>query len=128
MILGGGGYSNSSFGHFVDVLVVNLTSTLQKYIRYYPPGTPPNHGNKSITLQSDSNRRKAGIYWNSVETRVMDFGFPNWLWIQELNKQLELEHQYMAPEDVFSFGILMYVVLTEKWMPYGEEMSVNGVK
>jgi len=71
------------------------------------------------------------------ETRVMNFGLSKLALDTGMTQKGRVGTSvYMAPEvlsgnynekvDVFSFGILMYVVLTEKWMPYGEEKSGNG--
>ena len=76
---------------------------------------------------------------DNEETRVMDFGLSKLALGTELTQTVRVGTSvFMAPEvlsgyydekvDVFSFGIMMYVVLTEKWKPYGEEMSVNGVE
>ena len=73
------------------------------------------------------------------ETRVMDFGLSKLAMSTGITQTMRVGTSvYTAPEvltghydekvDVFSFGILMYVLLTEKWMPYGEENSVNGVE
>ena len=75
----------------------------------------------------------------SEETRVMDFGLSKLALNTGMTQTVRVGTSvYMAPEvlsghydekvDVFSFGIMMFVVLTEKWMPYGEEMSINGVE
>ena len=61
LIIGGLGNSNVSNGYLCDVFVVNMTSSLQKYLKFYPPNVLPFAGTRNVSSVLNNIGGRAGF-------------------------------------------------------------------